>query len=49
MYTPYSKEYEEKSYRYIEDETGRRYTLSDLTAAKPGGDTEYEWRGAKTL
>ena len=47
VYTPYSKDYEEKSYRYIEDESGRRYTLSDLTAAKPGGDTEYEWRGAK--
>ena len=47
VFTPYSKEYEEKSYRYIEEETGRRYTLSDLTAAKPGGDTEYEWRGVK--
>ncbi|MDE2749648.1 MAG: DNA methyltransferase [Chloroflexota bacterium] len=47
VYTPYSKDYEEKNYRYIEDESGRRYTLSDLTAAKPGGDTEYEWRGAK--
>ncbi len=47
VFTPYSEDYKEKFYRYIEDESGRRYTLSDLTAAKPGGDTEYEWRGAK--
>ena len=47
VFTPYSEDYKEKFYRYIEEGTGRRYTLSDLTAAKPGGDTEYEWRGAK--
>jgi SAM-dependent methyltransferase len=29
------------------DENGRRYRLGDLTAAKPGGDTQYEWRGMR--
>ncbi len=43
---PYNKLYVEKNYRHIEDKSGRRYSLSDLTAAKPGGDTQYEWRGA---
>ena len=47
VFTPYSDDYVDKNYRHVEDESGRRYTLSDLTAAKPGGDTEYEWRGAK--
>jgi len=47
VYTPYSEEYVETFYRYTEDETGRRYTTSDLTAAKPGGDVEYEWKGVK--
>ena len=28
----------------LKDPNGRRYQLTDLTAAKPGGDTEYEWR-----
>ncbi|MCY4063111.1 MAG: DNA methyltransferase [Chloroflexi bacterium] len=46
VFTPYSDDYVDKNYRHIEDKSGRRYTLSDLTAAKPGGDTEYEWRGA---
>ena len=47
VFTPYTDDYLDKNYRHIEDDSGRRYTLSDLTAAKPGGDTEYEWRGAK--
>jgi adenine-specific DNA-methyltransferase len=25
----------------------RRYNMADLTARKPGGDTEYEWRGIR--
>lgn len=45
IYTPYDKEYIDSFYRHVEDGTGRRYRLSDLTAAKPGGDTLYEWRG----
>lgn len=41
-YTAYSDEYLEGDYRH-EDDTGRRYKETDLTAAKPGGETEYEW------
>ncbi|HXF50284.1 MAG TPA: DNA methyltransferase [Dehalococcoidia bacterium] len=47
QYTPYSQSYIETFYRYVEPETGRRYQLDNLTAAKPGGDTLYEWRGVK--
>jgi DNA modification methylase len=36
-----------KNYTYVEPGTGRRYRLSDLTANKPGGDTDYEWRGVR--
>ncbi len=35
IYTPYDQEYIEDFYRHIEPETGRRYTLGDLTG--PGG------------
>lgn len=34
-YRPYDDEYLEKFYRHVEPETGRRFTLSDITA--PGG------------
>ncbi|KPJ52279.1 hypothetical protein AMJ39_08240 [candidate division TA06 bacterium DG_24] len=44
VYQPYDPEYVETFYRHVEERTGRRFRLSDLTAAKPGGDTEYEWR-----
>jgi DNA modification methylase len=47
LYTGYDPEYIESFYRHIEENTGRRYRLSDLTAAKPGGDTSYEWKGVK--
>src|SRR5258708_10409397 len=46
-YTDYDPEYIEDFYRHIEEGTGRRYRLSDLTAAKLGGDTSYEWKGVK--
>jgi adenine specific DNA methylase Mod len=42
IYTPYSAEYLESEYRHL-DAQGKRYKESDLTAAKPGGDTEYDW------
>lgn len=42
IYTPYDKEYLEKEYRHVAP-SGRRYKKTDLTAAKPGGDTEYDW------
>ena len=47
VYTGYDPEYTESFYRHIEEGTKRRYRLSDLTAAKPGGDTSYEWKGVK--
>lgn len=47
IYTGYSQEYIESHYRFIEEGTGRRYRKGDLTAAKPGGDTSYEWNGMR--
>ena len=47
VYTPYDQEYIESSYRHVEEGTGRRFKSTDLTAAKPGGDTEYEWKGRR--
>jgi DNA modification methylase len=44
-YVPYDQTYIESHYRYVEEGTGRRYRKGDLTAAKPGGDTLYEWKG----
>jgi DNA modification methylase len=44
QYTAHDPAYVEAFYRYVEPETGRRYRLGDLTAAKPGGDTSYAWR-----
>ncbi len=47
LYTPYDQQYVDDFYRYAEPETGRRYSVDNLTAAKGGGDTEYEWKGVK--
>jgi DNA modification methylase len=47
IYTPYDDAYIESKYRHVEEGTSRRYRLSDLTAAKPGGDTSYEWHGRR--
>ncbi len=47
VYTAYDQSYIESHYRFIEEGTGRRYRKGDLTAAKPGGDTLYQWRGTK--
>ncbi len=47
IYVPYDQEYIESKYRHVDEETGRRYRLGDLTAAKPGGDTSYEWHGRR--
>ena len=44
VYTEYGREYVEDFYRFVEPGTERRYQKGDLTAAKPGGDTSYEWR-----
>ena len=47
VYTPYDPEYMAANYRYVEEGTGRRFKSTDLTAAKPGGDTSYEWKGKR--
>lgn len=44
IYTAYDQYYIETFYKHIEEGTGRRYQADNLTAAKPGGDTIYEWR-----
>lgn len=44
LYTPYDVEYVESFYRFTEEGSGRRYRADNLTAARPGGDTQYEWR-----
>ncbi len=45
IYTSYSSDQIEAHYSRIEEATGRRFRLSDLSAQKPGGDVEYEWNG----
>jgi adenine specific DNA methylase Mod len=47
LFTPYDREYIEQHYGKVESGTGRRFKDTDLTAAKPGGDTLYEWHGQK--
>ena len=42
-YTPYDAEYLESEYRH-KTANGRYYKETDVTAAKPGGDTGYDWR-----
>ena len=44
IFTEYDRDYVETAYRHVEPETKRFYRRGDLTAAKPGGDTSYEWR-----
>jgi DNA modification methylase len=42
-FVDYSEEYLSAKYRHQEPD-GRRFRLDNLTAARPGGDTLYEWR-----
>ncbi len=49
IYVAYDASYTEAFYKYVEPDTGRRYRMGDLTAAKPGGDTSYEWRVKRPL
>ena len=42
QYMPYTEDYLQAEYRHITLD-GHRYKETDVTAAKPGGDTEYEW------
>ena len=43
QFTAYDESYLESEYRHVAKD-GRHYKETDVTAAKPGGDTEYEWR-----
>lgn len=43
QFTAYSTDYLRSEYRHVA-ENGRYYKETDLTAAKPGGETSYEWR-----
>ena len=45
IFTDYDESYVASHYRFEEDGTGRRFRKADLTAAKPGGDTSYDWKG----
>jgi adenine specific DNA methylase Mod len=47
VHTTYDPEYVATNYRHVEEGTGRLFKSTDLTAAKPGGDTSYEWRGRR--
>ncbi len=42
----YTSDYVAQAYSKV-DENGRRFKASDLSAAKGGGDTSYEWKGIK--
>ena len=42
QYTSYDESYVGRDYGLV-DELGRRFRRGDLTAARPGGDTEYDW------
>ena len=45
QYTAYTQDYIARNYRHKDLETGRMYRLDNLTAAKPGGDVSYQFRG----
>lgn len=47
IYSPYDQTYIDSHYRNVEEGTGRRFRKGDLTAAKAGGDTLYEWNGVR--
>ena len=44
IYTDYDEDYVRAFYRHEEEGTGKLYRKDNLTAARPGGDTSYEWR-----
>lgn len=51
LYTAYDKEYVEKNFKNIEKETGRRYSLGDITAPGGGapdkGNPHYKFMGVE--
>jgi DNA modification methylase len=48
LYKTYDPNYLESEYKHVAED-GRRYKETDVTAAKPGGDTRYEWRVKRLL
>jgi site-specific DNA-methyltransferase (adenine-specific) len=46
-YLPYDESYVKEFYNHVDEKTGRRYRLDNLTAAKGGGDTSYDFHGTK--
>jgi DNA modification methylase len=47
QYTQFEQASIAKNYTHVEEATGRRYRRGDLTAAKPGGDVDFEWHGVR--
>lgn len=47
LYSPYSEDYLDSKYTFVDPESQRRYRLGDLTAPGPRPNLEYEWRGIK--
>jgi DNA modification methylase len=47
QYTPLPDSTRDHWYRNVEKKTERRFNKADLTAAKPGGDTSYAWKGIR--
>lgn len=43
LYVPYDQEYIDRDYRRVEEGTGRRYRISDVTSNNPG--STYEFKG----
>jgi DNA modification methylase len=49
-YIKHSRKYLKSAYRYIEEDTGRRYRLGDVTNPnKNRPNLEYEWKGVKRV
>lgn len=50
QYQPYDERYIEQYYRYVEEETGRRFMSGDLSAAGlAGGGYKYKWKGVTRI
>lgn len=50
-YQPYSEEYKESHYSSVEPETGKRFTLRDLTASmsRASASQIYDWQGVRPV
>lgn len=45
QHLPYTDKYTDDKYRQVEPETGRRYTLDNMTSPAPRPNMMYEWMG----